>query len=68
MAVALTYERGGWKQQRWWALPLPPCQDDEQRREALIETLTPWRAQLPRTASIRLGFPAQRTLQRELPR
>ncbi len=68
MAVALTYERGGWKQQRWWALPLPPGEGEEQRREALIETLTPWRAQLPRTASIRLGFPAQRTLQRELPR
>ncbi len=38
MAVALTYERGGWKQQRWWALPLPPGEGEEQRREALIET------------------------------
>ncbi|ELY6223918.1 pilus assembly protein [Cronobacter muytjensii] len=68
MAVALSLRRGGWKQQRWWALPLTPYQDDEQRRQALIEALTPWRAQLPRAASIRLGFPAQRTLQRELPR
>lgn len=67
ISVALTPKRGGWRQQRWWALPLAPYHDDEQRRQALIEALTPWRAQLPRYSSIRLGFPAQRTLQRELP-
>ncbi|EKM0371580.1 pilus assembly protein [Cronobacter turicensis] len=68
ISVALTPKRGGWRQQRWWALPLAPYHDDEQRRQTLIEALTPWRAQLPRYSSIRLGFPAQRTLQRELPR
>ncbi|CCJ72552.1 FIG00554430: hypothetical protein [Cronobacter condimenti 1330] len=67
-AVALSRKRGGWRQQRWWSLPLAVHRDEEQRRQALIETLTPWRAQLPRYHSIRLGFPAQRTLQRELPR
>ncbi|PQV84904.1 pilus assembly protein [Cronobacter sakazakii] len=68
VAVALVRKRGGWRQQRWWRFPLAPHHDGEPRRQALIEALTPWRAQLPRYSSIRLGFPAQRTLQRELPR
>lgn len=68
VAVALVRKRCGWRQQRWWRFPLAPHHDGEPRRQALIEALTPWRAQLPRYSSIRLGFPAQRTLQRELPR
>lgn len=44
VAVALVRKQGGWRQQRWWMLPLAPHQDGEQRRQALIEALTPWRA------------------------
>ena len=63
--VALQRTRSGWGLRRWWQLPLPPSaqQDDA----ALLELLKPWRRELPWQHAVRVAFPANRTLQKNLP-
>ena len=63
--VALQCTRRGWSLRRWWQLPLPPSaqQDDD----ALLAVLKPWRRELPWQHAVSLAFPANRTLQKNLP-
>lgn len=66
--VALQHARCGWALKRWWQLPLPAANPTEKADEALIAALMPWRRQLPRQHTVSIAFPANRTLQKRLPR
>ena len=66
--VALQRARCGWALKRWWQLPLPGESPTEQVDNDLIAALMPWRRQLPRQHTISIAFPANRTLQKWLPR
>ncbi|MFV0261894.1 MAG: pilus assembly protein [Kluyvera sp.] len=61
--VALQRARIGWSLRRWWQLPLASPDD-----EALLAALTPWRRELPWQHALSIAFPANRTLQKNLPR
>lgn len=70
-AVALSRRRGGWALCRWWHIPAHESLWREgviTGDSALVSALRQWRAQLPRGHSLRIAFPAQRTLQRDIPR
>lgn len=70
-AVAVSRKRSGWALCRWWHLPAPENRWREGMMvgdEALVQALRKWRAQLPRGHRLRMAFPAQRTLQRMIPR
>ncbi|ATY92541.1 pilus assembly protein PilM [Pectobacterium atrosepticum] len=68
-ALAVQRRRYGWQLRHWWQCPLP---DDTLRSgslhhtEVLCEALRTWRRLLPRHISLRVGFPAQLTLQQHL--
>lgn len=66
--VALQRARCGWALKRWWQFPLPAESATERADNALIATLMPWRRQLPRQHMVSIAFPANRTLQKWLPR
>lgn len=66
--VALQRTRCGWALKRWWQLPLPAAISPEPTDEALIAALMPWRRQLPWQHTVSIAFPANRTLQKTLPR
>lgn len=71
VAVAVIRGASGWLLQRWWRLPLAQniLQDGHIREpEQLAQTLLPWSRELPRRHHIRLSFPANRTLQKAIPR
>lgn len=61
--IALQRARLGWSLRRWWQLPLASPDDD-----ALLAALTPWRRELPWQHAVSIAFPANRTLQKSLPR
>lgn len=61
--VALQRARQGWSLRRWWQLPLASSDDD-----ALLAALSPWRRELPWRHAVSIAFPANRTLQKSLPR
>ncbi|BES83179.1 hypothetical protein PEC302107_01150 [Pectobacterium araliae] len=69
-ALAVQCRRDGWQLRHWWQCPLP---DDTLRSgslhhtETLCEVLRTWRRLLPSHISLRVGFPAQLTLQQHLP-
>lgn len=63
--VALQRGRSGWALKRWWHLPLTVSSD--QNDSALLETLIPWRRELPWQHTVSFAFPANRTLQKTLP-
>ena len=70
VGVALTPGRAGWSLRRWWQMELPTgTMDNGQLRvpQHLLTTLAPWRKTLPQRHSIRLAFPAARTLQKRVP-
>lgn len=62
-AVAVTWRRGAWHLQRWWRL----SGDGEDEAEKLASALEGWHRQLPTGYRLCVGFPARRTLQREIP-
>lgn len=61
--VALQRARQGWSLRRWWQLPLASSDDD-----ALFAALSAWRRELPWRHAVSIAFPANRTLQKSLPR
>lgn len=70
VGVALTPGRAGWSLRRWWQMELPTgTVENGQLRmpQHLLTTLAPWRKTLPQRHSIRLAFPAARTLQKRVP-
>lgn len=69
-ALAIQRRRHGWQLRHWWQHALPHdtlSHGALQCSPALIALLQRWRKQLPRTFSLRVGFPAQAVLQRTLP-
>lgn len=69
-AVAVQWHRQGWQLRHWWYLPvLAGVLADNllPQPAALSGVLENWRKQLPRRHLLRVSFPAQRTLQREIP-
>lgn len=71
VAIALQRARCGWALRRWWQLPLPvdfPDLSPSQADAALITALSSWRRELPWQHTVSLAFPANRTLQKTLPR
>lgn len=68
-ALAAQRRRDGWQLRRWWQLPLPEDTlrgGSLHRPDALCETLTRWRRELPHFISLRLSLPATLVLQRRL--
>lgn len=71
LAVAVVRGASGWYLQRWWRMPLAPqvIVDGHIREpEQLTAALLPWSRELPRRHHIHLSFPANRTLQKRVPR
>ena len=69
-ALALVSRGGQLRLRRWWQLALPPgciSNGSVAAPDALIATLTTWRKTLPWRHRMRLGFPAHRTLIRQVP-
>lgn len=69
-ALALTARRGALRLRRWWQLPLPHgclVGGVVAEPEALTAVLRQWRKTLPGWHRLRLGFPAHRTLLRQVP-
>lgn len=68
-ALGIQRRRNGWQLRHWWQHALP--QDTLvngllQRPEPVIALLQNWRRQLPYRISLRVGFPPQRVLQRQI--
>lgn len=68
-ALGIQRRRNGWQLRHWWQHALP--QDTLvngllQRPEPLIALLQRWRKQLPYRLSLRVGFPPQLVLQRQV--
>lgn len=71
LAVAIVRDASGWVLQRWWRMPLAHqvVVDGHIREpEQLTAVLLPWSRELPHRHHIHLSFPANRTLQKKLPR
>jgi pilus assembly protein HofM len=70
VSVALTPGRAGWRLCRWWQLELPTGTVENghlRMPQHLLTTLAPWRRALPQRHSVRLAFPAAKTLQKRVP-
>ncbi|HEY3987096.1 pilus assembly protein [Cedecea sp.] len=70
-AAAVQWHRQGWQLRHWWFLPFPEqVLADGMLPEpgTLRETLAKWRKEIPERHQLRVGFPVQRTLQRQIPR
>ncbi|MBK0003086.1 type IV pilus biogenesis protein PilM [Erwinia sp. S38] len=68
-AIAIQRRRNGWQLRHWWQHTLP--QDTlrnglVQRPEILISILQRWRRLLPSRIALRVGFPPQLVMQRQL--
>lgn len=68
-ALGIQRHRNGWQLRHWWQHTLP--QDTlrnglVQRPDALVPLLQRWRRQLPGRISLRVGFPPQLVMQRQL--
>lgn len=69
-ALGIQRRRNGWQLRHWWQHALPKdtlVNGLLQRPEPLISLLQQWRRQLPYRISLRVGFPPQLVLQRQLP-
>lgn len=69
-AVAVQRHRQGWQLRHWWHLPFPSevfVDNLLSQPAVLFEVLDRWRKQLPRRHRLCVSFPAQRTLQRQIP-
>lgn len=69
-ALAVKARRQGWSLCHWWQHPLPHdtlTQGMLQGNDELIHILKTWRRRLPKTYSLRVGFPPHRTLQHDIP-
>ncbi len=68
-ALGVQRRRGGWQLRHWWQHVLPHntvANGVLQRSPALMTALQCWRKQLPRHISLRIGFPPQGVLQRQV--
>lgn len=68
-ALGIQRRRNGWQLRHWWqhALPQDTLRNGAlQRCAELTQVLHCWRKQLPRHISLRVGFPPQLVLQRQL--
>lgn len=68
-ALGIQRHRNGWQLRHWWQHTLP--QDTlrnglVQRPDAIVPLLQRWRKQLPSRISLRVGFPPQLVMQRQL--
>lgn len=68
-ALGIQRRRNGWQLRHWWQHVLP--QDTLtngllQRPDAVVSVLRQWRKRLPYRISLRVGFPPQLVLQRQL--
>ncbi|MTD29145.1 type IV pilus biogenesis protein PilM [Erwinia sorbitola] len=68
-ALGIQRRRNGWQLRHWWHHTLP--QDTlrnglVQRPDAVVTLLQRWRKQLPARISLRVGFPPQLVMQRQL--
>lgn len=68
-ALGIQRRRNGWQLRHWWQHTLP--QDTlshglVQRQDILVALLQRWRRQLPSRISLRVGFPPQLVMQRQL--
>ncbi|YCI28996.1 pilus assembly protein PilM [Erwinia sp. PK3-005] len=69
-ALAIQRRRNGWQLRHWWQHALPHdtlSHGALQCSQPLLAVLRHWRKQLPRTLSLRVGFPPQAVMQRALP-
>lgn len=69
-ALGIQRRRHGWQLRHWWRHALPHdilSHGALQGSPQLIALLRHWRRQLPRSVSLRVGFPSQAVLQRYLP-
>lgn len=69
-ALGIQHRRNGWQLRHWWQHALPKdtlVNGLLQRPEPVISLLQQWRKQLPYRISLRVGFPPQLVLQRQLP-
>ncbi|GLR07815.1 pilus assembly protein [Mixta theicola] len=69
-ALGIQRRRNGWQLRHWWQHALPHdtlSHGALQCSPALLAILQRWRKQLPRTISLRVGFPPQAVMQRSLP-
>ncbi|MFB5747209.1 pilus assembly protein [Cedecea sp. S5-13] len=70
-AAAVQWHRQGWQLRHWWFLPFPKqglAGGMLPEPATLREALAAWRKEIPVRHHLRVGFPAQRTLQRHIPR
>ncbi|WP_168404271.1 type IV pilus biogenesis protein PilM [Erwinia amylovora] len=70
-ALGIQRRRNGWQLRHWWqhALPQDTLRNGlVQRPDALVPLLQRWRKQLPSRISLRVGFPPQLVMQRQLAR
>ncbi|WNN44645.1 pilus assembly protein PilM [Winslowiella toletana] len=68
-ALGIQRRRNGWQLRHWWqhALPKDTLRNGALQRSAeLTAVLQCWRKQLPRHISLRVGFPPQLVLQRQI--
>ncbi|WP_034917594.1 pilus assembly protein PilM [Erwinia sp. 9145] len=68
-ALGIQRRRNGWQLRHWWQHALPQdtlTQGRLQRPEPLVALLQRWRKQLPHQISLRVGFPPQLVLQRQI--
>lgn len=68
-ALGIQRRRNGWQLRHWWQHTLP--QDTlthglVQRQDTLVALLQRWRRHLPTRISLRVGFPPQLVMQRQL--
>lgn len=69
-AVAVQRHRQGWQLRHWWHLRFPTevfTDNILSQPAVLFDVLDSWRKQLPHRHRLRVSFPAQRTLQRQIP-
>lgn len=70
-AAAVQWHRQGWQLRHWWHLPFPKLASADgmlPEPAMLREALTAWRKEIPVRHHLRVGFPAQRVLQRQIPK
>lgn len=70
-AAAVQWHRQGWQLRHWWYLPFPKqtlADGMLPEPDTLREALAAWRKEIPVRHHLRVGFPAQRALQRQVPR
>ncbi|WP_213713833.1 pilus assembly protein [Cedecea lapagei] len=70
-AAAVQWHRQGWQLRHWWHLPFPKqtlADGMLPEPDTLREVLAAWRKEIPVRHHLRVGFPSQRALQRQVPR